>query len=419
MKILVVGSGGREHAIVWKLSQSVRKPELFCAPGNAGIAQLAECVDIPVTNYAGLAAFAKVNAIDLTVIGPDDALAGGIADIFTTEGLRVFGPTQSAARIEFSKAFSKELMKKHGIPTAAYRTVTSYDEAMAYIQTQPLPIVVKCDGLALGKGVIMCYSMEEAEAALREMFLEKRFGKSGEVVVLEEFLTGPEVSVLAFCDGETVVPMVSAQDHKRAFDNDEGPNTGGMGTFSPSRVYTPDVEALCMERVFLPTMQALRREGIVFKGIIYFGLMLTERGPMVIEYNARFGDPETQVVLPRLKTDFVDVLEACVDGTLDKLAVEWDDNAAACVVMASGGYPGAYAKGHEINGLISAQEMDNTLLFHAGSAAKDGKTVTNGGRVLGVTGMGDTLDAAICAAYKGVSVISFEGARYRSDIGVK
>ena len=419
MKILVVGSGGREHAIVWKLSQSVRKPELFCAPGNAGIAQLAECVDIPVTDYAGLAAFAKGNAIDLTVIGPDDALAGGIADIFTTEGLRVFGPTQSAARIEFSKAFSKELMKKYGIPTAAYRTVTSYDEAMAYIQTQPLPIVVKCDGLALGKGVIMCYSMEEAEAALREMFLEKRFGKSGEVVVLEEFLTGPEVSVLAFCDGETVVPMVSAQDHKRAFDNDEGPNTGGMGTFSPSRVYTPDVEALCMERVFLPTMQALRREGIVFKGIIYFGLMLTERGPMVIEYNARFGDPETQVVLPRLKTDFVDVLEACVDGTLDKLAVEWDDNAAACVVMASGGYPGAYAKGHEINGLISAQEMDNTLLFHAGTAAKDGKTVTNGGRVLGVTGMGDTLDAAICAAYKGVSVISFEGARYRSDIGVK
>jgi len=419
MRILVVGSGGREHAIAWKLSQSRHKPELFCAPGNAGMAEIAACVDISVMDFTALAAFAKANAIDLTVIGPDDALAGGIADVFAAEGLRVFGPAQNAARLESSKAFSKELMQKYGIPTAAYRTVSSFDEAMAYVQTQGLPIVVKCDGLALGKGVIMCYSMEEAENALREMFLEKRFGTSGEVVVIEECLTGPEVSVLAFCDGETLVPMVGAQDHKRAFDNDEGPNTGGMGTFSPSRVYTPEMETLCMEKIFKPTVAALRSEGIVFKGIIYFGLMLTPRGPMVIEYNARFGDPETQVVLPRLKTDFVDVLNACVDGTLDGLAVEWDDKAAACVVMASGGYPGAYTKGHGINGLISAQEMDNVVLFHAGTAAKDGKVVTNGGRVLGVTGMGETLAAAIETAYKGVSVISFDGARYRSDIGVK
>jgi len=419
MRILVVGSGGREHAIAWKLSQSRHCPELFCAPGNAGMAQIATCVNISVMDFTALASFAKENHIDLTVVGPDDALAGGIADVFAKEGLRVFGPTKNAAQIESSKAFSKELMQKYGIPTAAYRTVSSYDEAMAYVKTQPLPIVAKCDGLALGKGVIMCYSMEEAEAALREMFLEKRFGTSGEVVVLEECLTGPEVSVLAFCDGETVMPMVGAQDHKRAYDNDEGPNTGGMGTFSPSRVYTKEMEALCMERIFLPTVQALNSEGIVFKGIIFFGLMLTERGPMVIEYNARFGDPETQVVLPRLKTDFVDVLEACVDGTLDAIAVEWDDNATACVVIASGGYPGTYDKGHEINGLISAQQMDNTVLFHAGTTAKDGKIVTNGGRVLGVTGIGETLTKAIQTAYAGASVISFEGARYRSDIGVK
>jgi len=419
MNILVVGSGGREHTLVWKLAQSRHCPKMFCAPGNAGIAQIATCVDIPVTDFQGLAAFAKENAIDLTVVGPDDALAGGIVDVFTAAGLRAFGPTKDAAQIESSKAFSKGLMQKHGIPTAAHRTFAVYDDALAYVRAQAMPIVVKADGLALGKGVLMCYSLSEAEAALQEMFLDKKFGASGDVVVIEECLVGPEVSVLAFCDGETVRPMVSAQDHKRAFDNDQGPNTGGMGTFSPSRVYTKEMEKLCMETIFEPTVQALRSEGICFKGIIYFGLMLTERGPMVIEYNARFGDPETQVVLPRMKTDFVDVLEACIDGTLDSMDVAWDDGAAACVVVASGGYPGSYAKGHVISGLAEAQKMDNLTVFHAGTALADGEIVTAGGRVLGVTGTGEALEAAIRTAYEGVAVISFEGARHRSDIGIK
>jgi len=419
MNILVIGSGGREHAIAWKLSQSRHRPNLFCAPGNAGMAQIALCEDIPAEDFPALIAYAKANAIDLTVIGPDNALAGGIVDAFEAEGLRVFGPRQNAAVIEASKAFSKELMRKHNIPTAAYRTFSNYDEALTYVRTQALPLVVKADGLALGKGVIMCYSMAEAEDALREMFVDKKFGTSGTVVVIEECLSGPEVSVLAFCDGETIKPMVGAQDHKRAFDNDEGPNTGGMGTFSPSRVYTKDVEALCMETIFKPTVQALRSEGIIFKGIIFFGLMLTEKGPMVIEYNARFGDPETQVVLPRLQTDLVDVLDACIDGTLATLDIEWADNAAACVVMVSGGYPDAYTKGHEITGLASAQGLPNTTVFHAGTAVADGKTVTAGGRVLGVTGTGETLDGAIRTAYAAAAAISFDHARYRSDIGIK
>ena len=419
MNTLVVGSGGREHALAWKLAQSRHCPKLFCAPGNAGMAQIATCVDIKPTDFHALAAFAIENKIDLTVVGPDEALAKGIADYFIAKGLRIFGPLQNAAVIEYSKAFSKALMQKYGIPTAAYKSFSRHDEALAYVRTQTPPIVVKADGLALGKGVIICQSIAEAEQALHDMFVDRVFGESGSLVVIEEFLTGPEVSVLAFCDGETVVPMVSAQDHKRAFDNDEGPNTGGMGTFSPSRVYTKEIEALCMESIFLPTVAALRSEGIVYKGIIYFGLMLTERGPMVIEYNARFGDPETQVILPRLKTDFVDVLEACVDGKLHTLDIKWHDNAAACVVMASGGYPGNYTKGHEIKGLVSAQHRNDITLFHAGTATEGDKIVTAGGRVLGVTGTGDTLEAAIRAAYGAVSVISFDGARYRSDIGIK
>jgi len=419
MNIFVIGGGGREHAIVWKLTQSRHKPNIFCAPGNAGIAQMAACVDIQPTDFAALIAFAKQSEIDLTVIGPDNALADGIVDAFEAEGLRVFGPRKNAAVIESSKAYAKELMRKYNIPTAVYQAFTDYESALAYVQTETPPIVVKADGLALGKGVLICKTVEEAADGLREMFLDKKFGASGTTVVIEECLTGPEVSVLAFCDGKTVCPMVSAQDHKRAFDNDEGPNTGGMGTFSPSRVYTDEIAELCMETIFKPTVAALNGEGVVFKGIIYFGLMLTPNGPKVIEYNARFGDPEAQVVLPRLKTDFVDVLEACVDGTLDTLQPEWEQNAAACVVIVSGGYPETYTKGHEINGLVSAQNMKDILLFHAGTAVKNGAIVSAGGRVLGVTGTGATLDEAICTAYKGVSVISFEQSRYRTDIGVK
>lgn len=419
MKVLVVGSGGREHAIVWKLKQSPKAEKIYCAPGNAGIAQDAECVPIAAMEIDKLVKFAKDEKIDFTIIGMDDPLVAGIVDAFEAEGLKVFGPRKNAAIIEGSKAFSKDLMKKYGIPTAKYETFDNYDDAKAYVLSQSVPIVVKADGLALGKGVLICNTHEEAVAALDEIMVDKKFGASGSKVVIEEFLTGPEVSVLSFCDGKTVVPMVSAQDHKRAFDNDEGLNTGGMGTFSPSRIYTKEINEECMEKIFKPTVAAMAAEGRTFVGVLYFGLMLTKDGMKVIKYNARFGDPETQVILPRLKTDMLEIMEACVDGTLDKMNIEWYDNAAVCVVEASGGYPVSYEKGFEITGLDEAAKRDDIVVFHAGTALKDGKLVTNGGRVLGITGIGKDLDEARKIAYEGVDMVNFEKKHFRHDIGIK
>ena len=419
MKVLVVGSGGREHAIIWKLLQNKKIEKIYCAPGNAGIGQLAELVPIGAMEIDKLVDFAKSNSIDLTVIGMDDPLVAGVVDAFEAAGLRVFGPRKNAAIIEGSKAYSKELMKKYNIPTAGYETFDNYDAALEYVKKGDFPVVLKADGLALGKGVLICNTLEEAEAGLKTIMVDKKFGDSGNKVVIEEYLTGPEVSVLSFCDGKTVVPMVSAQDHKRAYDNDQGLNTGGMGTFSPSRVYTDEIAKVCMETIFKPTVDGLNKEGRTFKGIIFFGLMLTQKGPRVIEYNARFGDPETQVVLPRLKTDLLDIFEACIDGTLDKMDIEWYDNAAACVILASGGYPESYKKGYEINGLDEAAKAENIYVFHAGTALKDGKFVTNGGRVLGVTGWGKDLDKAIETAYNGVKMVSFKDAHFRKDIGIK
>ena len=419
MKVLVVGSGGREHAIVWKLKQSPKADKIYCAPGNAGIAQDAECVPIAAMEIDKLVKFAKDEKIDFTIIGMDDPLVAGVVDAFEAEGLKVFGPRKNAAIIEGSKAFSKDLMKKYGIPTAKYETFDNYDEAKAYVLSQSVPVVVKADGLALGKGVLICNTHDEAVAALDEIMVDKKFGASGSKVVIEEFLTGPEVSVLSFCDGKTVVPMVSAQDHKRAFDNDEGLNTGGMGTFSPSRIYTKEINDECMEKIFKPTVAAMAAEGRTFVGILYFGLMLTKDGMKVIEYNARFGDPETQVILPRLKTDMLEIMEACVDTTLDKMNIEWYDNAAVCVVEASGGYPVSYEKGFEITGLDEVAKRDDIVVFHAGTALKDGKFVTNGGRVLGITGIGKYLDEARKIAYEGVDIVNFEKKHFRHDIGIK
>ena len=419
MKVLVVGCGGREHAICWKLLQSPKVDKIYCAPGNAGIGEIAELVPIGAMEFDKLAEFAKANDIGLTVVGMDDPLVGGIVDKFEEEGLRVFGPRANAAIIEGSKAFSKELMKKYNIPTAAYETFDNYEKALEYVKKGDFPVVLKADGLALGKGVLICNNLEEAEAGLNTIMVDKKFGDSGNKVVIEEFLTGQEMSVLSFCDGKTIVPMVSAQDHKRALDGDKGLNTGGMGTFSPSRYYTPELAEECMETIYKPTVEALNREGRTFKGIIFFGLMLTPKGMRVIEYNARFGDPETQVVLPRLKTDLLEIFEACVEGTLDKINVEWEDNGTACVVLASGGYPESYQKGYEITGLEDAKKAPNILVFHAGTALKDGKFVTNGGRVLGITGIGKDLDEAIKIAYEGVKLVDFKDKHYRKDIGVK
>ena len=419
MKILVVGNGGREHAMVWKLAQSPRVDKIYCAAGNAGIGQLAELVPIQPMEIDKLVAFAKENAIDFTAVGMDDPLAAGIVDAFQAAGLRVFGPRKNAALIESSKAFSKGLMKKYGIPTAAYETFTDPVAARAYVEKHPLPVVLKADGLALGKGVLICQTREEALAGLDEIMVSKKFGAAGNTVVVEEFLTGPEVSVLAFCDGTHLVPMVSAQDHKRALDNDQGLNTGGMGAFSPSKIYTPEVAATCMETIFMPTVRAMAAEGRPFVGCLYFGLMLTPDGMKVIEYNCRFGDPETQSVLPRLKSDLLTIMEACVDGTLDKTPVEWADEAAVCVVLASGGYPESYQKGYPITGLAEAEARPNTLVFHAGTAQKDGQFVTNGGRVLGVVGLGKTMEEAIATAYAGADCIQFEKKHFRHDIGIK
>ena len=419
MKILVVGGGGREHTIVWKISQSPKVEKIYCAPGNGGIAALAECVDISATDIDGIVKFAKEKEIDLAVVAPDDPLVLGMVDALEKEGIRAFGPRKNAAIIEGSKVFSKELMKKYGIPTAGYEVFTDSKSAIEYIKKGTFPTVIKAEGLALGKGVIIAQNEQEAVDGIKEIMDDKKFGESGNRVVIEEFLTGPEVSVLAFTDGKTVKPMVSAQDHKRAYDHDKGPNTGGMGTFSPSRLYGEEKAEECMKNIFLPTIKAMSAEGRPFKGVLYFGLMMTEKGVKVIEYNCRFGDPETQVVLPRLKTDLVDIMEAVIDEKLDGVNIEWEDNAAVCVVMASGGYPVSYKKGYEISGIAEAEAVDGITVFHAGTKLDGEKALTNGGRVLGVTATAKTLDDAIAKAYNGVEKISFTDEFHRTDIGVK
>lgn len=419
MKVLIVGSGGREHAIAWKVAQSRKVDKIYCAPGNAGISQVAECVPIAAMEFEKLAAFAKEKEIDLTVIGMDDPLVGGIVDVFEAEGLRVFGPRKNAAILEGSKAFSKDLMKKYHIPTAAYENFTDMEQALRYLQTAKMPIVVKASGLALGKGVIICQTREEAEMAVREMMEGGKFGAAGNEIVVEEFMTGREVSVLSFVDGNTVKIMSSAQDHKRAKDGDEGLNTGGMGNFSPSPFYTKEVDEFCQKYIYQPTVDAMKAEGRPFKGVIFFGLMLTSDGPKVLEYNARFGDPEAQVVLPRLENDIVDVFEACIDGTLDQIDLKFDNNrATVCVILASDGYPVSYQKGFPILGLEQFEGKDDYYVFHSGTKFNDkGQFVTNGGRVLGVTATGSSLKEARAKAYEATEWVQFENKYMRHDIG--
>lgn len=416
MKILIYGSGGREHAIAYQLNKSKRVEKLWCAPGNGGIAEVAECFpNVKATDLDAAVKLAKELNPDMIVVAPDDPLIMGLTDLLEAEGFKVFGPRKNAAIIEGSKEFSKKLMQKYNIPTAKYKSFTDYKEAVDYINSQPVPIVVKADGPALGKGVTVAETREEAIDAVKASMEDKIFGASGSCVVIEECLTGPEVSVLAFTDGKTMVPMVSSKDHKRAYDNDKGPNTGGMGTISPNPFYNDELAKECMETIFLPTMKAMNEEGRTFKGVLYFGLMITPNGPKVIEYNCRFGDPETQVVLPRLKTDLVDIFEAVINENLADINIEWSDDACACVIMASGGYPKSYEKGYEISGLDNL--CDCCVVYHAGTALKDGKIVTAGGRVLGVTCKGKTLDEALSRCYANVNKISFEKGFYRTDIG--
>ena len=414
MKVLVVGSGGREHAICWALHKSPKVTELCCAPGNGGIGEIARCVDVKATDIPGMVAWAKENQMDFVMVAPDDPLAMGMVDAMEASGIRAFGPKANAAIIEGSKAFSKALMKKYGIPTAAYEVFTDKDAALSYVEAQGAPIVVKCDGLALGKGVVVAQTLEEAKAAVVNMMENKAFGAAGAKVVIEECMTGPEVTVLAFTDGKTIVPMPSSQDHKRAYDGDKGPNSGGMGAISPCPNYTPELAKTCMDTIFLPTVKALNAEGRTFKGVIYFGMMLTPAGPKVVEYNARFGDPECQAVLSLLETDLMDILEACVDGTLDQLDVKFKDAASCCLVLASGGYPVAYEKGKEITGL---DQVKDAVVFHAGTKKQDGKFLTNGGRVLGVTAVAPTLREAVVKAYAAAGPVNFEKMHFRTDIG--
>lgn len=418
--ILIVGGGGREHAIAVKLAESPNCGKLWCAPGNGGTAEICENLPIKATDVEGIVKAAKELAVDLVFVAPDDPLMLGTVDRLEVEGIRAFGPRQNAAIIEGSKVFSKDLMKKYNIPTAGYEVFENSSDAIEYIKQQnSFPTVIKAEGLALGKGVIIAEDLAAAEAGVHEIMDDKVFGDAGNRVVIEEFLTGPEVSVLAFTDGKTVKPMVSAQDHKRAFDHDKGPNTGGMGTFSPSRIYTPELAELCMETIFKPTIAAMANEGRTFKGVIYFGLMITKNGPKVIEYNSRFGDPETQVVLPRLETDFIDIINAVIDEKLDEIEIKWDDNACVCVVAASGGYPVKYEKGYEITGLDWFKDKSDCVVFHAGTTLKDGKLLTSGGRVLGVTAKGSDLDSAIKRAYEAVEHVEFKDMHYRRDIGIK
>lgn len=419
MKVLIVGSGGREHAIAWKVAQSKKVGKIYCAPGNAGISEVAECVPIGAMEFDKLVAFAKEKEIDLTVIGMDDPLVGGIVDVFEKEGLRVFGPRKNAAILEGSKAFSKDLMKKYNIPTAAYETFTDPEKALEYLETAKMPIVLKADGLALGKGVLICQTLEEAKEGVKTLMMDKKFGSAGDEIVIEEFMTGREVSVLSFVDGNIVKIMSSAQDHKRAKDGDQGLNTGGMGNFSPSPFYTKEVDEFCKKYIYQPTVDAMKAEGRPFKGVIFFGLMLTPDGPKVLEYNARFGDPEAQVVLPRLENDIVDVFEACIDGTLDQVDLKFDnDRATVCVILASDGYPVEYKKGFPIEGLEKFKGKDDYYVFHSGTKFNEnGQIVTNGGRVLGVTATGKDLKEARKKAYEATEWISFENKYMRHDIG--
>mgnify|MGYP001771156198 FL=1 len=421
MKILVVGGGGREHAVIRKLMESPRAEKIYCAPGNGGIGCDAENVPIAATDVEGMVDFAVKNHIDLVCVTPDDPLAAGMVDALQKAGVRAFGPNKAAAQIEASKVFSKRLMKTYNIPTAAYEVFRDADEAIAFIRRRgEYPVVVKADGLALGKGVLIAQNEEEAVAAVKTIMEDHAFGAAGNQIVVEEFLTGPEVSVLAFTDGKTLKPMVSSKDHKRALDGNQGKNTGGMGTISPNPDYTDEMAARCMQEIFLPTVHAMNAEGRPFCGCLYFGLMLTPNGPKVIEYNSRFGDPEAQVVLPRLETDLVDIMEATIDGTLADLDIRWKPGACACVVMASGGYPESYQKGFEIHGLDANGQldgMDGVTVYHAGTKRENGKFYTNGGRVLGVTCTGQTLDEALDKAYEAVGRITWEGVHYRRDIG--
>ena len=418
MKVLIVGGGGREHAIATALNKSSKVDKIYCAPGNAGIAEVATCVPIGVMEFDKLTEYAVNEGIDLTIVAPDDPLVAGAVDAFEAKGLKAFGPRANAAILEGSKAFSKDLMKKYNIPTAAYENFTNPDDAIAYLKTSKMPIVLKADGLALGKGVLICNTLDEAMDGVKQIMCDKQFGDAGNTLVVEEFMTGREVSVLSFVDGTTIKPMTSAQDHKRAKDNDEGLNTGGMGTFSPSPFYTDEINEFCMEKIFKPTVAAMKSEGREFKGIIFFGLMLTEDGPKVLEYNARFGDPEAQVVLPRMENDIIDVLEACIDGTLDKIDLKFKDNAAVCVVLASDGYPLKYEKGKKITGLEKFKGNENYYCFHAGTKFDDdGNVVTNGGRVLGVTALGSDLKLARKNAYEATEWVEFENKYMRHDIG--
>ena len=418
MKVLIVGSGGREHAIAWSVAKSPKVDKIYCAPGNAGISEYAECVPIGAMEFEKLADFAEKNAVDLTVIGMDDPLVGGVVDVFESRGLTVFGPRKNAAILEGSKAFSKDLMKKYHIPTAAYENFNDAEKALEYLREQAkFPIVLKADGLALGKGVLICNDLREAEEGVKEIMEDKKFGSAGNTMVIEEFMTGREVSVLSFVDGRTIRTMTSAQDHKRALDGDQGLNTGGMGTFSPSPFYTEEIDAFCQKYIYQPTVDAMAAEGRPFTGIIFFGLMLTADGPKVLEYNARFGDPEAQVVLPRMKTDIVEVMEACIEGHLDRMELEFEDNAAVCVVLASEGYPVKYEKGIPIYGFENFKGKDGYYCFHAGTKFQDGQIVTNGGRVLGITAKGKDLKEARKNAYEATEWIQFSNKYMRHDIG--
>lgn len=416
MKVMVVGGGGREHALVWKIAQSPRVEEIFCTPGNAGIKKIARCVDISAEDIKALADFAEKKSIDLTVVGPEAPLVEGIVDEFEARGLKAFGPNKAASQIEGSKVFAKNLMEKYNIPTAAFRVFDNSIDAINYIDKMDAPLVVKAEGLAAGKGVVVAKDKDAAVSAVKSIMEQRIFGKAGARVVIEEYLEGPEVTVLSFCDGKIAVPMVSSRDHKRVFDNDEGPNTGGMGAISPAPAYSMELAEVVEKEIIQKTVEAMAAEGIPFKGVLYTGLMLTKKGPRVLEYNCRFGDPETQVVLPRLKTDLIDIMEACIDGNLEKVMIEWKEEKAVCVVLASGGYPGPYEKGKVIKGLSEA-EAEGALVFHAGTAEKNGKIITAGGRVLGVTALGDTEDKARQEAYNAISKISFEDMHYRKDIG--
>lgn len=418
MRVLIIGSGGREHALAWKLGQSAKVEHVYCIPGNPGIAALAECVALPIDNNETLAAFAIEHQVDLTVVGPEVPLANGIVDGFQEKGLRIFGPSQKAAQIESSKTFAKELMKKYHIPTAQFEVFTEAEQAKQYIQKQGAPIVVKADGLAAGKGVVVAMTLEEAFAAVDAMLCDQAFGQAGSQVVIEEFLAGEEASLLAFTDGKTIVPMVAAQDHKRVYDEDQGPNTGGMGAYAPAPVVTEELRQQVMKEIFQPVIAGMEKEGCPYCGCLYLGLIVTEKGPKVIEFNARFGDPETQVVLPLLQSDLVEIMEACIDGKLADMHIEWKKEAAVCVVLAAGGYPGTYASGDVIHGLAEAEAI-GVQVFHAGTASKEGKIVTNGGRVLGVTATAKDIAAALDKAYQGIDNIQFDKMHYRKDIAYK